>query len=180
MIDGSDGRRDGSGGAPRRDAGRRGGGVVVGIGNPLRGDDAAGIEIARALEGRATLAGCPVIFAFDTPENHLDVVRKHQPSWVLLIDAANLGERCGESAIVRMGRGATFAPGTLPSTHRPSLSVLTTYIEKEIGAEVWLLGMQPRNLEPGHPMSAEVTAGIDAAADLAHSWIQRRPAAMEA
>jgi hydrogenase maturation protease len=154
----------------------RGGGVVIGIGNPLRGDDAVGLAVARELAPRA---GCPVLITEETPENYLDRVRRESPAWVLLVDAANLGESPGASAIVRMGRGATFAPGALPSTHRPSLSVLTTYIESEIGADVWLLGIQPGSLEPGAALSAEVASGVGKAADLAHSWIQRLPAAME-
>jgi hydrogenase 3 maturation protease len=155
----------------------RGGALAIGIGNPLRGDDAAGLEVAGNL---ARSGVCPVILAGDTPENHLDIVRKARPSRVLLIDAAHLGTTPGDAAIVRMGNGATFAPGSLPSTHRPSLSVLTTYIERELGAEVWLLGIQPRTLEPGRRMSAEVAAAIGSAADLARSWIQSLPATKEA
>ncbi len=143
--------------------------LASGIGNSLRADDAVGLAVA----GRLARAGvCPVIIAGDTPENHLDVVREENPSRVLLIDAAHLGTAVGDAAIVRMGHGATFAPGALPSTHRPSLSVLTAYIEKELGAEVWLLGIQPRSLEPGREMSPEVAAAIGSAADLARSWIQ--------
>ncbi len=151
-------------------------GIVIGIGNPLRGDDGIGLAVARRL---IAYTRTPVIFAGETPENHLDTVRKRRPAWVLLIDAANLRAEPGEFAIVRMGRNPTFAPGALPSTHRPSLAVLSTYIEKELGAEVWLLGIQPRDLEPGSAISPEVAARCEAAARRALAWIRARPAMME-
>lgn len=157
--------------------GGRGTVLAIGVGNPLRGDDAVGNEVAREL---ARAGVCPAILAGETPENHLDVVRETHPSQVLLIDAAHLGEEPGQTAIIRMGKGRPFAPGSLPSTHRPSLSVLTTYIERELGAEVWLLGIQPKTLEPGKELSAEVAAAIGPAVDLARSWILSLPAPKEA
>src|SRR5512135_3260488 len=67
--------------------------ALVGIGNLLRGDDAAGILIARALARRPALQK-PNLLVLDSgglPENFSGVLRRFQPDAILFIDAAELG-----------------------------------------------------------------------------------------
>jgi hydrogenase maturation protease len=145
-------------------------GVVVGIGNDLRCDDGAGLIAARDL---AAAAGVPLILAGEVPENYLDVIRGHAPEWVLLVDATDFGADPGETVILRFdGDTTSIAGARSPSTHRPSLSILRRYITEEMGAEVWLLGIQPRCVDLGAPMSEEVREAIPRAVRVGCDWMQ--------
>jgi hydrogenase 3 maturation protease len=147
-------------------------GVVIGIGNELRGDDGAGLLAARELADRT---GCPLILAGEVPENYLDVVRKHAPDWVLLVDAADFGAEPGETVILRFDGGrAPARDGVSASTHRPSLALLRRYIAEEIGADVWLLGIQPKRVDLGGPISEEAREAIPRAVRIGLDWIQWR------
>ena len=150
-------------------------GLVLGIGNELRGDDAAGMEIARRLLGRT---GIPVLLAGEVPENYLGAVRERAPSRVLLLDAVDFKSAPGDMALFRLDGEARLA-NRIPSTHSASLALFARYLAAETGAEVWLLGVQPKSLEFGQPLSREVAAALDAAVELALKWMERRPAAME-
>jgi hydrogenase 3 maturation protease len=117
--------------------------AIAGIGNELRGDDAAGVLVARALSrgmlhynGRVSVL---IIDAGPSPENCTGTLRRFAPAFVLLVDAAQMGETPGT---VRY-----FAsPGTVglsATTHTLPLSVLAKYLTAELGCTVALLGIQP-------------------------------------
>jgi hydrogenase 3 maturation protease len=147
-------------------------GVVIGIGNDLRGDDGAGLIAAREL---AEETGAPLILAGEVPENYLDVVRRYAPEWVLLVDAADFGAQAGETVILRFEPSKTSpARGVSPSTHHPSLTLLRRYIAEEMGAEVWLLGIQPKRIDPGAPLSDEVREAIPRAVRIGRDWMRWR------
>lgn len=153
------------------------GGVVVGIGNDLRGDDGAGLLAAREIADRT---GQPLVLAGEVPENYLGTIRGHSPSWVLLCDAVSFGGRPGEAVLIRVGGdGVGFSDPSNASTHRPTLSLLARYIETEIGSEVWLLGIQPESIACGSSLSESVRTGIDEAARAGAAWVGLRAESME-
>jgi hydrogenase 3 maturation protease len=141
--------------------------VVIGIGNPLRGDDAVGSVVARLLRSslQATSAPPPagavtVLDAEEIPENWLGPAVAARPDSVLLIDALDLGREPGAVALLpahELAWRALF-------THRTPLRLLTEYLESETGAAVTLLGVQPGPLRWGETLSPPVSA---TAADLA-------------
>lgn len=156
----------------QRAMGGPGRGVVIGIGNDLRGDDGVGLTVAREL---AEVTNVPLILAGEVPENYLDVVRRHAPEWVLLVDAADFGAQPGETAILRFEPGrAAPADRRAPSTHHPSLALLRRYIAEEMGADVWLLGIQPKRIDPGAPISDEVRQAIPRAVGIGRDWMRWR------
>src|ERR1041385_2007174 len=72
--------------------------AIVGIGNPYRSDDAAGILIARELSQREFAADREhflICEAGHAPENVTGGLRKFAPSLVLLIDAAEMDKEPG-------------------------------------------------------------------------------------
>jgi len=129
--------------------------VVVGVGNPLRGDDAAGCVVARTLRESTELAAIPglrVVEAEEVPESFLDLIIRPRPDTVILVDAVEMGEPPGSAALLEVGE----LEDREGSTHRPSLSLVAHYIRAETGADVFLLGIQPGEREPGAPLSVEV------------------------
>ena len=90
--------------------------AVVGVGNRLRGDDAAGSRVVERLQG----AGLPcLIDAEDTPENDLGRLLEHAPDVVLFVDAAALDEAPGTLRLVDLSELAPRAN----TTHAPSLAL---------------------------------------------------------
>lgn len=138
--------------------------AIVGIGNEFRGDDAAGILVARTLLARETnadLGHIIIIQAGHAPENVAGDLRRFAPKSVLLIDAADMGEEAGSISLIPMEQ----IDGISASTHSLPLSMLARYLNLELNCEVVLLGIQPKSIEPWEILSVEVTQAIDTIVD---------------
>ncbi|OQB51917.1 MAG: Hydrogenase 3 maturation protease [Candidatus Aminicenantes bacterium ADurb.Bin147] len=139
--------------------------VVCGIGNDLRGDDAAGPlclqRLRTALDGRSG-GSAPVrrvlfIDGGETPENETGRMRNFHPDLVLLIDAARGGRAPGEIFIVDP---ESIADEEI-STHRISLSLLVRYLKESVRARVLFLGIEPVSTS----LHAQVSEPVRRAAD---------------
>jgi len=123
--------------------------VIVGIGNPLRGDDNFGPAIIEKLKGN-TKAVC--IDAGTAPENYTGKIIKENPDTILIVDAVHLDLSPGEydilkpSEIVKSGF----------TTHDISPRMFLEYLEKETNANIYFLGVQPENVSFGNEMSENV------------------------
>jgi hydrogenase 3 maturation protease len=134
---------------------------VLGAGNGLRADDGAGLEVADALAGRLSLTPAlagrvQVLKTFEIPENFTGAVRSFGPALVVLVDAAIGGNRPG--TIFRVDPSSIGAEDI--STHRIPLSALVRYLEEDIGCRVLVLGIEPRSLEWGAPLSGAVRRAV--------------------
>lgn len=131
--------------------------AVVGVGHELRGDDAAGLEVARrthpsAGERLLVLEGGPA------PENVTGPLRRFAPEVVLFVDAAEFGAEPG--AVRWLTPDA--AEGLSASTHTMPLSMVARYLHLELGCRVYLVGIQPGQNEIGHPLSPPVEKAVAA------------------
>lgn len=130
--------------------------AIVGVGNELHGDDAAGVAVARALEplsGERLL----VLDAGPAPENVTGALRRFAPDFILLVDAADMGEEPGTVRWLEWESVANVGG----STHSLPLTVVVRYLIEELGCEIGLLGIQPLKLPLlGRPLSDEVQAAV--------------------
>jgi hydrogenase 3 maturation protease len=141
--------------------------VVVGVGNPIRGDDAAGCLLTARLNNTPRAR---VITAEEVPENVLGLIARERPDTVMFVDAVDFSAEPGAVAIVDRH---TLA-GYHPTTHRVPLALLMAFLERECGADVLLLAIQPRCVEFGSPVSAEVAASVEAVAATLSGVLTRR------
>ena len=128
--------------------------VLVGIGHPLRGDDAFGPVLAERLAARLS-QGFPSILTVNagpTPENQVGVVERHRPDAVLLVDCVDLGEAPGKTRLLTPKELAASDA----STHGFPLPLIMEEFARRTGADVRLLGVQPANLELGEPISPPI------------------------
>jgi hydrogenase 3 maturation protease len=140
--------------------------AVLGIGNSLRADDAAGVLVARRLAQSHLTRNFDTILVVDAgqaPENTTAELRRFAPGLVLLIDAAEMGELPGMTREI----GIHEIDGLSASTHSLPLSMLAKYLILELGCEVKILGIQPQSIEIGDSVSqdvllavGEITAGL--------------------
>ena len=128
--------------------------VVVGVGNPLRGDDAAGCLVARRLQGTP---GVRVVEAEEVPESFVGDIAAAMPDVVALVDAVDLGAEPGAVAMLERERVATYAP----TTHRMPLSLVMEVVQRRTGADVFLIAVQPLTLAFGAKVSPEVSATVE-------------------
>lgn len=129
----------------------------MGVGNEQRGDDVAGVLVARALSHSQISEDVVVIEAGLAPENATAALRRFAPDLVLLVDAAEMGEAPGTVRWVE----AAEIEGMSASTHTLPLSMLADYLRLELGCEVVLLGIQPASMEYGVPVSDEVSRAVE-------------------
>lgn len=127
--------------------------VMVGIGNPLRGDDAAGSLVVRQVAGSP---GVCRIDAQDVPEDYLPLVISQHPDTIVLIDSVDLNSAPGSIALFDRDQIA----GYWPSTHRVPISLLMSVLEDETHARVFAIGIQPAHTGFLGPVSEAVAASV--------------------
>ena len=130
--------------------------AVVGVGDELNVHDRLGMLAAQEVEG-LHLNQVQVFFAGTVPESVTGPVRRFKPDAILLLDAADLGARPGSIALV----DPTEIRASLLSTHALPLSLVMDFLERDTGARVYLIGIQPdleaQGFAPAGPEQAGLT-----------------------
>jgi len=129
--------------------------LVVGIGNTLRGDDGFGPSMIERLEGKVSAR---LLDVGEVPESYLGRVLKQKARTILVLDAADMGEAAGTVAILE----AEDLAECNVSTHQMPLELFFRYLRENSHADVFALGVQPKQISLGSEMSPEVesTAAI--------------------
>lgn len=127
---------------------------VVGVGNPLKGDDGLGPFLVERL-ANTTSVDC--INAGLAPENHLERIVKLQPDAVLFVDALDFGGQPGE---VRLAKPKELVASGL-STHSLSIGMACQYLGERGLANIAVLGVQPENMDLDTPMTPSVSAAVE-------------------
>ena len=140
--------------------------AVLGIGNELNGDDAAGPLVARGMaqkladresQGGSRSAHIYIADVGPSPESFTGPLRRFAPDLVVLVDAAELGEPPGT---VRSFDWSA-AEGLSASTHTLPPSMLARFLINELGCRVMLVGIQPKSLEFDTPVSEDVRRAVE-------------------
>ena len=135
--------------------------IVLGIGNRLGGDDAAGTCVVDILNQRQykTKALLPTeIMAIDVgtaPESYTSVIRQHRPDLLIMIDAADMGLSPGVLRAITPEKISILSF----STHNIPLSMFISYVEEFCG-EVLLVGVQPEQMAMGSGISKAVRKSV--------------------
>jgi hydrogenase 3 maturation protease len=129
--------------------------AILGVGSSLKGDDAAGSEIAgrfineysEECSQRLRVYSCST-----APENYTGAIKEFRPDHVMIIDAANASQEPGSVFLIDPEKisEVSFSTHTLP------LKFLIDYIKSETGCNVTVIGIQPLDVTFGAPMSLKV------------------------
>jgi len=130
--------------------------AFLGVGSPLRGDDAVGLMIVNELMQKLkTRPQIEVRFYLgeSAPENFTGEIREFAPTQVIIVDAAELGLAPGTFSLIEREAigGISF------STHVLPLKIIADYLVTTTNCEVLLIGIQPQELEFAMPISSKVT-----------------------
>ena len=129
-------------------AGKRFG--VVGVGNELKGDDGAGPAVV-ALLG-ASGAPFPAVNAAEVPENYGGWPERQGLEAVVFVDAVVFDGAPGDWRIVPIEDLMRSAS----NTHRLSLHFAIQYLREVWRGEAILVGIRPKSMKLGEPLSPEV------------------------
>jgi hydrogenase 3 maturation protease len=135
--------------------------LVLGIGNRLGGDDAAGTCVVDMLNQRRHRARALLpteIMAIDAgtaPESYTSVIRQHRPDLLILVDAADMGLPPGALRTITPERISILSF----STHHIPLSMFVSYVEEFCG-KVLLVGVQPEQTDLGGGISKAVRKSV--------------------
>jgi hydrogenase 3 maturation protease len=135
--------------------------IVLGIGNRLGGDDAAGTYVVDMLNQRQHRAKASLpneitaINAGTAPESYTSDIRRHRPGLLILVDAADMG--------LPPGSLRTIAPEKISilsfSTHHIPLPIFISYV-KEFCGNILVIGVQPEQTETGTGISEAVRKSV--------------------
>jgi hydrogenase 3 maturation protease len=127
--------------------------LILGVGNPLRGDDGAGPYLIKQLKG---LVDAVLLNGEEEPENLLDPIVEMKPDSILIVDALELNAHPGSVALLEEDQ---LERRNL-STHHPSLKLFIECVKGETGANILVLGIQPKSIEIGRAISNEVKESL--------------------
>jgi hydrogenase 3 maturation protease len=137
--------------------------AILGVGSPLRADDAAGLIISEELKKifkENKKRGQVRVFLGETaPENLTGQIKKFKPTHLLVIDAVDLGLPTGALRMVNLCAEDRVSF----STHRVPVGILRDYLHQSIGCETFLLGIQPGSTEFCGAVSAPIRKSSSAA-----------------
>ena len=129
--------------------------VLLTVGNGMMGDDGAGVLLAQMLREQP-LEDWAALNGGSAPENVLHRIREMDASRVLVVDAADMDLEPGS---VRRINSDRLDDPFLMTTHTLPLTFLIESL-REFVPQVELLGIQPRMVAFGYPMSDEVRAAV--------------------
>ncbi|OJU09131.1 MAG: hypothetical protein BGN88_08205 [Clostridiales bacterium 43-6] len=119
--------------------------VILGVGSPLKSDDAAGILIAGKLKEQFPQEKYPMYRIYvgeSAPENYTGEIKNFLPEHLIVLDAADINEEPGSVGFIDVSviKGISFC------THMLPLNIMLDYIQKETGCAMTIIGIQPENL----------------------------------
>jgi hydrogenase 3 maturation protease len=137
--------------------------AIIGVGNELWGDDAAGVQAARRLS--KTIVQRPDILIVDAgpaPENFSGVLRKFRPDFAILIDAVRPAGFPGRISWIEL----SSIDGISALTHGLPLSVLGEFFSQQLGIEAAVIGIEGEQFDFGEGLSPKIRRNVNSLARL--------------
>jgi hydrogenase 3 maturation protease len=116
--------------------------------------------VVQALEKKQSRSGpwprLSLFYGATAPENLTGEIKKFQPSHLIIIDSADVGQEPGTIEIISPDQvgGISF------SSHMMPIKVMVDYMLQSIDCRVIVIGIQPRTLEYNVPPSPEVAGSV--------------------
>jgi len=134
--------------------------ILIGVGNVLRGDDAAGVEIAQRLKSRLKFGRARIFVVEERVDLIPTLLREADPGLILIFDAADFAGGPGDVMIMTPAESS----GKTISTHALPLELILRLAEVE--APAYIVGVQVSSLEIGRGMCQEVGEAVDEIVEL--------------
>ena len=153
--------------------------LVLGLGNPLRGDDGAGCQVIEELSRRELPLGIELLDGGAIGLGLLDLMEGWER--VILVDAAEMGRRPGEFLRLMPDDVLLISKPDSFSFHHAGLSealALADALGRPL-PEMVIFGIQPQKIGWGEGLSPAVEAALPALTDAVLNEINDPPAGPE-
>ncbi|MFW6012858.1 MAG: hydrogenase maturation peptidase HycI [Candidatus Bipolaricaulota bacterium] len=125
--------------------------VLMGVGNPLKGDDGVGPYLADSLQHPEWVTiNCGTV-----PGNYTSIVKRNSPQLLVVVDAAKMGLEPGKYRILPTDR----VEGMITSTHNLPLTATMEYLSDYVENEILFIGIEPKSLDYTTHLTEEVLCG---------------------
>jgi hydrogenase 3 maturation protease len=139
--------------------------VILGIGNTLKSDDGAGIEVVRKLEILNTKleinSNYQITKCLDggsAPENLTGEIKRLKPDTLVIVDAVDFKGQPGEVRVIPEER----VSDTGFTTHNMSMRTYINFLREDLPLlKVVIVGIQPKTVAFGEGLSPEVQKGVE-------------------
>ena len=131
--------------------------VFMGIGNPIRDDDGAGLVFLDKLIESGWYAASNFISAGVNPENHLQKILDVKPRAVVFIDAARFHATPGTIAWLDQ----TQLDQLRISTHAFSMVMVEAYLQAHQWMDFHYLAIEPKSMVFGEGLTRTVRESIE-------------------
>lgn len=131
--------------------------AVLGVGSEFRADDAAGMLVAVQLRKKNKIRRLKVFEGATAPENLTGEIIRYKPNYIIIIDTADIKQKPGTILLLNtedLGEGVSF------STHKLPAKVLMDYFIKSLKCKITLIGIQPKSIIFGKPVSNDVKYSV--------------------
>ncbi|HSM23768.1 MAG TPA: hydrogenase maturation protease, partial [Anaerolineaceae bacterium] len=131
--------------------------VILGIGNEINGDDAAGVLIVQTLKKAISNSDQVILIdASIAPENFTGEIRDFCPDWIWIFDAAGLDRHPGTLQLIDLDSVASQGA----NTHRIAPTMFLSYLQLELNFQTFFFGIQPNSVDPFSEVSLPVKRTI--------------------
>lgn len=127
--------------------------MILGIGNRLRQDDAAGSLLAERMKDSSWLT----IDGADIPENFTGIIKREKPDLLVLVDTTDLDEDPGTLRRVPVDH---LSEESGFNTHSGPLTFLITRLQ-EYSGDIIFIGIQPLTVGFGEELSEPVEDALE-------------------
>lgn len=137
--------------------------TIVGVGNLFRGDDGAGLAVAREIRARQ-----PGLRVIERSGNLLDLFDAiENETAVIIVDAVSSGAMAGSVVCWDASAQALPSAATRGSTHGFGVAeaIELARARNRLPATVLVFGIEGTNFDPAVSLSAEVSAAIPRVAE---------------
>ena len=134
--------------------------LIIGLGNPLRGDDGIGVRVVQMLADEALPEGVEVAEGGTLGLGLVSLMEGRRR--VILVDAANVGQRPGGFVRFTPQEARLLGSDQHLSIHNAGLrdALLLAKTLEILPDEIVIYGMQPANLDWDDDLSPEVEAAM--------------------
>ncbi|MBN2571975.1 MAG: hydrogenase maturation protease [Ignavibacteriales bacterium] len=131
--------------------------LFLGLGNELRGDDAAGLVFFDLLKKKNIYPTDNFIYACTNPENYLQKILDFSPDCVVFLDAVIADKRPGEIFILE----SEIIDKVKISTHSYSIKLIEEYLKMHQNIDFVYIGIQPLGVSLENELSDIVKRNIE-------------------
>lgn len=148
--------------------------AILGIGSPLRGDDALGLvlikELRKGFRKVEKITPLKLFSCGTTPENYTGEIKRFNPTHIIIVDAADMGKEAGTIDIIDTEKGSVNISF---STHSLPMKMYIDYLSHYLDCHIICIGIQPETVELGSPLSSKASKAVKRVSDLIIKNFQR-------